>query len=63
MSDPRSPLDTLWRLALTILGISIVLTIALWLLSKIWLVLLLIAVVIASLYAAFLWLRRRRGQW
>lgn len=63
MSDPKSPLERAWHGALLILGITIALSIAVWLFSQIWLILLIAAVVGALLYGGFLWLRDRRGRW
>lgn len=63
MSEPRSPLQQVWSASLLLLGTVIVLTFALWLLSKIWLVLLLLALGAGLLFAGFQWLRSRRGRW
>ncbi len=63
MSDPKSPLERAWHGALLILGITIALSIAVWLVSQIWWILLIVVVVAALLYGGFLWLRNRRGRW
>jgi hypothetical protein len=46
-----------------LLGITIAVSIAIWLISQWWLVLLLVILVAFAIYAAFLWLRARRGRW
>ena len=63
MSDPRSPLQHAWHVALLILGITIALTIAVWLLSRIWLVIVFILSGVALAYGGYLWLQHRRGRW
>lgn len=63
MSDPQSPLQRAWHFALLLLGIVILLTIALWLLSKFWLILLLVALGVVGIYVAFLLLQRHFRRW
>lgn len=63
MSDPRSPLQHAWHFALLILGITIALTLAVWLLSRIYVAIVIVLSVMALGYGAYLWLQHRRGRW
>lgn len=63
MSDPHSPLQHVWRFALLLLGIAIALAIAVWLLSKIWLIVLIVLLAGAGIYVAILLLQRHIRRW
>jgi hypothetical protein len=63
VSDPKSPLQRVWHGASLLFVISIVLTIALWLISQIWWIVLILIAAVGLLYGGFLWLRDRRGRW
>ena len=63
MSDPQSPLRRTWHFALLLLGITIALTIAVWLLSKIWLIVLVVLLAGAAIYVGILLLQRHFRRW
>jgi hypothetical protein len=63
MSDPRPPLQRVWRSLFLVLGIVITIWLVVTIIAKIWLWILLLFVAVLIVYVASVWIRSRRNRW